>query len=56
MFYKLPYDIKFKIMSYYPLVSNTKKKINKEIILYHVKLDVKKVLDDIIKNVINNLN
>lgn len=53
MFYKLPYDIKFKIMSYYPLVSSKKKKINEEIILYNIKFSVKKVLNEIINNIVN---
>lgn len=60
MFYNLPYDIRFKIMSYYPIVSEKKRKINEEIVLYHIELNiknnVKKVLDEIIKNVISNLN
>ena len=50
----LSYNIKSKIMSYY-IIDELKIQLNEEVLYYHTKNTVKKILNEIIENVLKEL-
>ena len=50
----LSYNIKSKIMSYY-IIDELKMQLNEELLYYHTKNTVKKILNEIIENVLKEL-
>ena len=52
--YNIPYELKLRISSFY-IIEYIKEKLNDEIISYHRKLIVKKILDEIINNVLTDM-
>ena len=53
--YNIPYELKLRISSFY-IIEDIKKKINDEIIYYHRQMIVKKILDQIIENVLKDMH
>ena len=51
----LSYNIKSKIMSYY-IIDELKIQLNEEVLYYHTKNTVKKILNEIIENVLKELS
>ena len=56
LFFDLPNDIKYKIMTYYPIIDELRKKLNEEILLKSIEIDAKRVIDEIINNILSNFN
>lgn len=52
----LPNDLKFEIMKYYPIISDLRKKLNTEFFDYYINYKVKKIIDEIIENVLRRFN
>ena len=52
--YNIPYELKLRISSFY-IIEDIKIKINDEIIYYHRQMIVKKILDEIIDNVLKDM-
>jgi hypothetical protein len=53
--YNIPYELKLRISSFY-IIEDIKIKINDEIIYYHRQMIVKKILDQIIENVLKDMH
>ena len=53
--YNIPYELKLRISSFY-IIEDIKIKINDEIIYYHRQMIVKKILDEIIENVLKDMH
>ena len=52
--YNIPYELKLRISSFY-IIEDIKIKINDEITYYHRQMIVKKILDEIIDNVLKDM-
>ena len=52
--YNIPYELKLRISSFY-IIEDIKIKMNDEIIHYHRQMIVKKILDEIIDNVLKDM-
>lgn len=52
--YILPWNIKFKVLSYI-IIDKQREKINTEVLMFHTKKTVRAILDQIIEDVIQEL-
>ena len=52
--YILPWDIKFKVLSFI-IIDKQREKLNMEVIMFHTKKRVRDILDQIIEDVIQEL-